>query len=102
MTPPMHLMGSIYSPLQPATRCTVSKSAALYHDTPLDLSCKDFTQTLIVLFFEGGKKSFAKVVHLLSKMPRSFLVKKHINSTKKPNYSELESPTGKVFKVKDL
>lgn len=35
-------------------------------------------------------------------MPRSFLVKKHINSAKKPNYSELESPTGKVFKVKDL
>uniref|UniRef100_A0A3Q3WUF2 Zinc finger protein SNAI2 n=1 Tax=Mola mola TaxID=94237 RepID=A0A3Q3WUF2_MOLML len=32
-------------------------------------------------------------------MPRSFLVKKHINSAKKPNYSELESPTGKVFKV---
>lgn len=27
-------------------------------------------------------------------MPRSFLVKKHINSAKKPNYSELESPTG--------
>ncbi|XP_037132086.1 zinc finger protein SNAI2 [Syngnathus acus] len=26
-------------------------------------------------------------------MPRSFLVKKHINSVKKPNYSELESPT---------
>ncbi|XP_061550169.1 zinc finger protein SNAI2 [Phycodurus eques] len=26
-------------------------------------------------------------------MPRSFLVKKHINSAKKPNYSELESPT---------
>ncbi|CAN9503527.1 unnamed protein product [Ophioblennius macclurei] len=25
-------------------------------------------------------------------MPRSFLVKKHINSAKKPNYSELESP----------
>lgn len=35
-------------------------------------------------------------------MPRSFLVKKHTNSAKKPNYSELESPTGKVFKVKDL
>lgn len=30
-------------------------------------------------------------------MPRSFLVKKHINSAKKPNYSELESPTGKFF-----
>lgn len=29
-------------------------------------------------------------------MPRSFLVKKHINSAKKPNYSELESPAGKV------
>lgn len=26
-------------------------------------------------------------------MPRSFLVKKHTNSAKKPNYSELESPT---------
>ncbi|KAK6310819.1 hypothetical protein J4Q44_G00188740 [Coregonus suidteri] len=25
-------------------------------------------------------------------MPRSFLVKKHFNSSKKPNYSELESP----------
>lgn len=36
-------------------------------------------------------------------MPRSFLVKKHINSAKKPNYSELESPTGKVFWIiKDL
>lgn len=32
-------------------------------------------------------------------MPRSFLVKKHINSAKKPNYSELESPTGKIFKL---
>lgn len=32
-------------------------------------------------------------------MPRSFLVKKHINSAKKPNYSELESPTGKLFKL---
>lgn len=30
-------------------------------------------------------------------MPRSFLVKKHINSAKKPNYSELESPTGTTF-----
>ena len=30
-------------------------------------------------------------------MPRSFLVKKHTNSAKKPNYSELESPTGKVW-----
>lgn len=30
-------------------------------------------------------------------MPRSFLVKKHINSAKKPNYSELDSPTGKVI-----
>jgi len=27
-------------------------------------------------------------------MPRSFLVKKHFNAAKKPNYSELESPTG--------
>uniref|UniRef100_A0A8C9S614 Zinc finger protein SNAI2 n=1 Tax=Scleropages formosus TaxID=113540 RepID=A0A8C9S614_SCLFO len=26
-------------------------------------------------------------------MPRSFLVKKHFNSAKKPNYSELDSPT---------
>uniref|UniRef100_A0A673MBX3 Zinc finger protein SNAI2 n=1 Tax=Sinocyclocheilus rhinocerous TaxID=307959 RepID=A0A673MBX3_9TELE len=26
-------------------------------------------------------------------MPRSFLVKKHFNAAKKPNYSELESPT---------
>lgn len=32
-------------------------------------------------------------------MPRSFLVKKHINTAKKPNYSELESPTGKLFKL---
>lgn len=37
-----------------------------------------------------------KVDFLFSKMPRSFLVKKHINSAKKPNYSELESPAGKV------
>lgn len=27
-------------------------------------------------------------------MPRSFLVKKHFNAAKKPNYSELEGPTG--------
>ena len=32
-------------------------------------------------------------------MPRSFLVKKHTNFAKKPNYSELESPTGKVSKL---
>lgn len=29
-----------------------------------------------------------------SKMPRSFLVKKHFNSSKKPNYSELDTHTG--------
>lgn len=28
-------------------------------------------------------------------MPRSFLVKKHFSASKKPNYSELESQTGK-------
>lgn len=28
-------------------------------------------------------------------MPRSFLVKKHFNASKKPNYSELDTHTGK-------
>ena len=28
-------------------------------------------------------------------MPRSFLVKKHFNASKKPNYSELDTPPGK-------
>ena len=37
----MHLIGSIYSSLQ-LTHCTVSKSAAPHHDTPLDLNFKDF------------------------------------------------------------
>jgi len=27
-------------------------------------------------------------------MPRSFLVKKHFNASKKPNYSELDTHTG--------
>ncbi len=97
-----------YLQLFTATHCTVSKSAAQHHDTPLDLSNKDFRLHTVNwrsrLYFPRlkKKKSLPKVVHLFSKMPRSFLVKKHINSAKKPNYSELESPTGKVFKVKDL
>lgn len=33
-----------YLQLFTATHCTVSRSAALYHDTPLDLSFKDSTQ----------------------------------------------------------
>lgn len=35
---------------------------------------------------------------LASKMPRSFLVKKHFNSSKKPNYSELDTHTGNKTK----
>lgn len=31
-------------------------------------------------------------------MPRSFLVKKHFNASKKPNYSELDTHTGKEEK----
>lgn len=31
---------------------------------------------------------------LCFKMPRSFLVKKHFNASKKPNYSELDTHTG--------
>lgn len=30
-----------------------------------------------------------------ARMPRSFLVKKHFNASKKPNYSELDTHTGK-------
>lgn len=30
-------------------------------------------------------------------MPRSFLVKKHFNASKKPNYSELDTHTGKRY-----
>lgn len=112
----MHLIGSIYSSLQ-LTHCTVSKSAALHHDTPLDLSFKDFRlhSLNLPLYFprvcereseretesewEREKKKVCQKLSTtcFSKMPRSFLVKKHTNSAKKPNYSELESPTGKVW-----
>lgn len=36
----------------------------------------------------------ARSTNPASKMPRSFLVKKHFNSSKKPNYSELDTHTG--------
>lgn len=39
------------------------------------------------------------LLKLFYKMPRSFLVKKHFSSTKKPNYSELEGPTGKHLQM---
>lgn len=37
-----HAPDGEYLQLFTATHCTVSKSAALHHDTPLDLSNKDF------------------------------------------------------------
>ncbi|XP_022060174.1 zinc finger protein SNAI2 [Acanthochromis polyacanthus] len=83
-----------YLQLFTATHCTVSKSAASHNDTPLDLRNKDFRllrSKLTRLFTK--KKVYQKLSSGFLKMPRSFLVKKHINSTKKPNYSELESPT---------
>lgn len=47
----------------------------------------------------GGFRLFRYILLLVvenrSKMPRSFLVKKHFNSAKKPNYSELDCPAGK-------
>ena len=113
----MHLIGSIYSSLQ-LTHCTVSKSAAPHHDTPLDLNFKDFRLHSLNLPLyiprervcvcvcererERERERQKKVCQKLSttcssKMPRSFLVKKHTNFAKKPNYSELESPTGKVW-----
>lgn len=41
-----------------------------------------------------GHGESARSTSPASKMPRSFLVKKHFNSSKKPNYSELDTHTG--------
>merc|ERR1712131_336446 len=70
-------------------------SAALHDDTSSDYAIRDFCPHSVLVRLEGTVIYFKFTKEFpfdFSKMPRSFLVKKHINSAKKPNYSELESP----------
>ena len=73
-------------------------NSASLHDDTLDYAIRDSRPYSVLNRPEGTvifTRGLEKVSILFSKMPRSFLVKKHINSAKKPNYSELESPAGK-------
>lgn len=64
MAPPMHLMGQYLQLFTATTRGTVSKNAAAHHDTPLDLSNKDFrlyaTNFKARRLFAGARKGREK------------------------------------------
>lgn len=55
--------------------------------------------TLTPIHLPTHQESLGKGQNPPSKMPRSFLVKKHFNSSKKPNYSELDTHTGSKMKL---
>lgn len=64
MAPPMHLIGE-YLQLFTATHCTVSKSAALQHDTSLDyaIGISVFTKFTAAQRSVLQTKVYAKVPH---------------------------------------